>query len=255
MKSRTSNRGYGLLAQYYDRIFPPHLFNWSQAARQRLLGHILPRVESACDLACGTGTTALQLAGMGINTFAVDLSPGMCRLARQKARHARLPVRVLRADMRTFRLPEPVDLVLCEFDALNHVPRKADLTRVARSVARALRPGGHFYFDVNTRPAFEAMWPRTWWLENRGVAVVMRGGSDPRHDKAWSDIEWFLRDGNRWRRRRERVEEVCWSPKEIRGALRQAGFHRVRAWDAAPFFKNDPVMRPGYRTVYLARKE
>jgi hypothetical protein len=38
--------------------------------------------------------------------------------------------------MRSFRLPEPVDLVLCEFDALNHVPRKADLARVARAIVR-----------------------------------------------------------------------------------------------------------------------
>ena len=61
-------------------------------------------VESACDLACGTGTTALLLARRGIRMFGVDLSPAMCRLARQKARHAGLPLVVLQADMRSFRL-------------------------------------------------------------------------------------------------------------------------------------------------------
>src|SRR5439155_13070088 len=141
-----------LLARYYDSFFTFHL-TWYLRARESLLGKILPRVSSACDLACGTGTTALELARRGIKVFAVDLSPTMCRLAREKARRARIPLRVLRGDMRTFRLPEPVDLILCEFDALNHVPQKADLRRVGRAVARGLRPGGYFYFDVNNRKA------------------------------------------------------------------------------------------------------
>jgi len=200
MPGATASRPYRWLAQYYDRLFTFHL-SWAEAARRRVLGPILPRLESACDLACGTGTTALALAGKGIKMYAVDLSPVMCRLARAKARRARVPLRVLRADMREFRLPEPVDLVSCEFDALNHVPRKSDLALVAKAVARALRPGGYFYFDVNNRLAFERIWPRTWWIEKPGVAIVMRGGYDRRRDRAWSDVEWFIREGSCWRRR------------------------------------------------------
>jgi SAM-dependent methyltransferase len=69
--------------------------------------------------------------------FGVDLSPAMCRQARAKARRTQLPLRVIQGDMRSFRLPEPVDLVLCEFDAVNHVPDKNDLALVAKAVARA----------------------------------------------------------------------------------------------------------------------
>jgi SAM-dependent methyltransferase len=224
------------------------------AARQQVLGRILPHTKSACDLACGTGTTALALAREGIKMFAVDLSPVMCRLAREKARRTGLPLRVLRADMRKFQLPKPVDLVTCENDALNHVPRKADLQMVAKAVARALRPGGYFYFDVNNRLGFERYWTSPWWLEKPGVVLVMRNGNDCRRDKAWCDIEWFIREGSLWRRHRERVEEVCWSPDEIRRTLQEAGFDRLRAWDEAPFFKDSPLVRPGCRTVYLARK-
>jgi SAM-dependent methyltransferase len=225
------------------------------AARQRVLGRILPYTESACDLACGTGTTALAMARAGIRMFAVDLSPIMCRLAHEKARRAGLPLRVLCADMRRFRLPEPVDLITCEYDALNHVPRKADLSMVAKAVARALRPGGYFFFDVNNRLGFERYWAgTTFWTEKPGVVVVMRNSYDRRREKAWSDVEWFIREGRLWRRRHERVDEVCWSSGEIRRALRETGFDRLRAWDATPFFGNNPLILPGCRTVYLARK-
>ncbi len=244
---------YRWLAQYYDQLFSSFRLPLD-LAREHVLRRILPHVEAACDLACGTGTTAMILARKGIRTYAVDLSPLMCRLARGKAAHASLPVHVLRADMRSFRLPEAVDLVTCEADALNHVPHKRDLRSVAKAVARALRPGGHFFFDVNNAIGFKRYWSATVWFERPGVAVVMRNAHNPHADKAWSDIEWFIRDGIYWRRHHERVDEVCWDADQIRRVFRDTGFDKLWAWDAAPFFKNNPLIRPGCRTFYLARK-
>jgi len=242
---------YRWLAKYYD-----HLFDFRRpfdVARQHTVDPILPDVASACDLCCGTGTMALRFAAKGIQTFAVDLSPDMCRIARRKAREAALPVRVIRAEMQDFRLPQSVDLVTCEFDALNHLPRKRDLLRVAKSVARALRPGGHFVFDVNNRLAFERIWSNTWFLDKDPVALVMHGGHEPGSDRAWSDVEWFVRTGRSWKRYHEHIEEVCWSAAEIRDALERAGFGSIRSWDAAPFF-HDALTRAGNRTFWRARK-
>src|SRR3712207_8731907 len=93
---------YRWLAKYYD-----HLFEYRRSfdsARDTILGPILGGVVSACDIGCGTGTTALLFAAKGIRTFAVDLSPEMCRVARRKAREAGLPLQVFCADMRTFKI-------------------------------------------------------------------------------------------------------------------------------------------------------
>src|SRR5436190_20478657 len=109
---------YHWLAKYYD-----HLLDFRrpfELARNRVIGPLLPKVEAACDLCCGTGALAIRLGKQGIKTFAVDLSPEMCRIARSKARGAGVSVKVLQSDMRTFRLPQQVDLITCEFDALNH---------------------------------------------------------------------------------------------------------------------------------------
>ncbi len=244
---------YRWLAEYYDLLFG----SWREpidAARRQLLREILPQVRTACDLACGAGHTALELARSGIKVYGVDLSPGMCRVAREKAAVARLPIRILRGDIRTFCLPEQVDLITCEYDAVNHVPQKQDLAGVAAAVWAALKPGGHFYFDVNNRSGFKSYWCTTLWIEKSGVVLVMKNGNDHLRDRAWCDVEWFIREGALWRRHRERVEEVCWSGKEIRSALREAGFDRIGAWDGAPYFKGNPLIQPGCRTIYLARK-
>jgi len=100
-----SAKPYDWLARDYDPLFAAYRGPMDEA-REKLLGRILPAVESACDLACGTGTTAVGLARRGIRMYGVDLSPVMCRLARAKARKAGVAVRVSRADMLDFRLPD-----------------------------------------------------------------------------------------------------------------------------------------------------
>ena len=244
---------YRWLARYYDDLFPFHL-SWFENARQAALGEILPRTRVACDLGCGTGTTAVRLAARGIRMYAVDISSEMCKGARAKARQAKQRLRVVQADMRDFHLPEPVDLVLCEFDALNHVPEKSDLARVLNSVAAALEPGGYFYFDVNMRLALESVWPGTWFREQPGMAVVMNTFFDAATERCTTDIQWFLQKGRLWQREQESVEQVCWTDSEIRHELAEAGFGEVATWDALPFFTGDNSILPECCTFYRTRK-
>jgi SAM-dependent methyltransferase len=252
LREAAVSKPYQYLSQYYDEIFLPFR-SPIDTAREHVLRRILPRAQTACDLACGTGTTALMLARRKIRVYAVDLSPQMCGLTREKARREGLPVRVVRADMRSFRLPEVVDLVLCEFDAVNHVPQASDLPKVAAAVHRALRPGGYFFFDVNNARAFKKYWTGTVWVERPGIAVVMRNGHSPQLDRAWVDIDLFVRERKHWLRNYERVEEVCWRSARIKKVFRNAGFDRLHTWDAAAFWKS-PRLPAGCRTVYLARK-
>ena len=255
MTAATRNHPYRYLADFYDSMLSSKTFTAIQeAARNAVLGPVLSRVHTACDLACGTGTTAVRLAKSGIQTIGVDNSPRMCRNTREKARRAKVSIRVLQADMRKFRLPGKVDLVLCEADSINHLDTKEELAQVAKCVAGALQPMGWFYFEVNNHLGFERYWKDIWWVEKPGRILVMRNGNDACHDRAWCDAEWFIRSArNTWQRRRERVEEVCWSEREIRRCLKNAGFNRVRARDASPFY-NSPLITPGCRTFYLAQK-
>lgn len=244
---------YQWLSEFYDAFFGSY-GPVAAGIRETILRDVLPRVTTACDLCCGTGTTAIDFARRGMRVWAVDLSPAMCRAARAKAREHGLAVRVMRADMRYFRLPEPVGLVTCEFDALNHVPEKTDLPAVLRSVAGALTPGGWFFFDANNRLSLEKVWPMASFFERPGAVVMFHGGFDAARERGWTDIDFFLRQGNCWRRRREHVEEVCWTAEEMKGALAEAGFSRVKMWDAKRFFPDNPYIGAKHRTYYLARK-
>ncbi len=93
---------YRWLAEYYDRLLSGHV-PWMERAREHALGGLIKKVESACDLACGTGSSAVEFAQRGIKMYGVDLSPAMCRLAREKARSA--GVKIARAARRHAQFP------------------------------------------------------------------------------------------------------------------------------------------------------
>jgi len=255
-----SPRPYALLAQFYDALTPfaPAM---NHHARQRILGKTLRQVRSACDLACGSGETALELARRGLRVYAVDLSPALCRITRDKARRARLAVRVLRADMRRFRLPREVDLVTCEFAALNHLPRQADLPRVFRAAARALRPGGWFLFDLNTPASLREQTNMTEWMEKPEFKLLLRGRYQPQRRTGVLTFDWFVPAhpaggpvGKLWRHQQETVDHIAWSDAEIRRALRRAGFLRVRFFDGLDVRPRMRGAKRGYDSYYLAQK-
>jgi len=247
------NRPYHWLAEYYDDIFNLH-HAWFDDARRKILGRALSTAASGCDLCCGPGRAAVQLALRGIRMYGVDRSLIMCRQAREKAKAAGASLKVIHADMRDFKLPEPVDFMICEYDALNHLDKASDLASVARCVARSLKPGGYFYFDVNHTRAFTEVWGNTWMVDLPDVALIMHGGFKEETGKGFIDVHWFVRNGKLWQRHFEYIEQVAWTGREVRDHLAASGFGAVRAWDATPFFEGDSHITPGCRTFFRARR-
>jgi SAM-dependent methyltransferase len=103
--------------------------------------------EPIVELAVGTGRVAIPIARKtGKRVIGIDRSPAM--LARARERSHGLPVELREGDMRDFELEEPVDLVICPFRSLLHLPTWQDKRRVFERVAQALRPGGRFAWNA-----------------------------------------------------------------------------------------------------------
>ena len=83
-------------------------------------------------------------------------------------------------DMRLLRLPQTVDLVTCQFEALNYLTTTDDLHSAMVSFGRALTSGGSAVFDVTTERLDEPVENRLVYLQrspNRSVTV--RTAYDP----------------------------------------------------------------------------
>jgi SAM-dependent methyltransferase len=223
-------RPYSHLARAYDAALGRDNFERTRRAFVRLVRRHGIRFRTAADLGSGTGLFARYLARCwGARVFAVDRSGDMLREAALKTNGER--VTPLRQDLRTLSLPERVDLATANFDTLNHLLSAPDMECALRRVARALRPGGHFIFDLIT--------PADPLGGRRGrVRVVHSARGILLQRMAWDPHQHIIRiQVIVWPRGCpvafvEEHLERAWIPRFIAAWLRDAGFDVLGVYDA-----------------------
>ncbi len=150
---------YADLASHYDRAVGRPFFGPLQRAFDELVARYDLRFRDVLDLGCGTGLFACHVAERyKVPVLGIDNAPAMLAVARRGCRSCR--VGFMQMDLRAMTLPWRFDLVTANFDTLNHVSEPAQLQDVLRAVARLLRPGGHFVFDLLTPAAARSLGPR-----------------------------------------------------------------------------------------------
>jgi ubiquinone/menaquinone biosynthesis C-methylase UbiE len=140
--------------------------------------------EPIVELGVGTGRIAIPIAQeTGKRVIGFDRSPAMLAVGRERA--GDLPIEFREEDMRELELDAPVDLVICPFRALLHLPTWADRRRAFERVAAALKPGGRFAFNafafsgtIAARQERGDSWeiPRYVWADSR--IDITRGRGD-----------------------------------------------------------------------------
>jgi ubiquinone/menaquinone biosynthesis C-methylase UbiE len=129
---------YRKMAQDYDETTGQTEELQRAFARARELLQQQAPVEQMLELACGTGTWTRALLPLGRELTAIDASPEMLALARQKVGNAL--VQFQQADLFQWQPKQQYDLVFFA-NWLSHVPPQR-LDAFLGTVARAVRPGG-----------------------------------------------------------------------------------------------------------------
>ncbi len=220
------------------------------------LGQLLERhgvrVESALDLACGTGTLAIALAAKGCKVYGVDASAAMLEQARAKMREAGVDVEFAQQDMRSFELPAPVDLATCMYDSLNYLLSLDDLRKVFHAVANALRDGGHFIFDMNTVYNFGRFrQPQDFLNDGEEAALMHRCVFDGHTKQLTTTITGFIKRGELYERFVETHMQRACEDGEVEASLDGAGLEVVGRY--ACFTFDDPC-EDSTKTMWVARK-
>jgi SAM-dependent methyltransferase len=196
------------------------------------------------DLGCGSGLLTERIAAAGAPVLGVDASRPMLRRARARCARHGARVRLLTRDLAALGLAPRHGLALACHDVLNHMPTRAALVRVLRSVRRALAPGGLFVFDALTPWAFAHYWPdNTHRLDGPHGDLWMECDFDPLHRRGTAHMTAYVKTGRgRWARHRTTLHEYAWSDRELAAALRAAGFAELwrMPWSAWP----EPGERP-----------
>lgn len=139
----------------YERLSQVYDFDWGKFSEKylSLIAELLEErgIKRAriLDLACGTGTLAVELAKLGHHVHGIDISPEMIEKANSKsAGLANLTFEV--QDMTGFSVGDRFDLVTYTFDSINYLVTPDSVEQTFCRVAGALRKSGLFIFDSNT---------------------------------------------------------------------------------------------------------
>lgn len=102
-----------------------------------MLGQLPPRCSEALEVGCGTGAFARSLADRSERVVAIDLSPRMVEVARNRARE-HPNVEYVVADANFWEFPVKRFDCVASITTLHHLP----LAPTIRKMRYALRPGG-----------------------------------------------------------------------------------------------------------------
>jgi len=103
-------------------------------------------VRTVLDVCCGTGLMAAALTTLGYRVAGVDASSSMLARARARLGSDALLIRETLPDL---SIDGVFDAAVATFDGLNYL-RPTQLRSTLAVLARRLRPGGWFVFDLHT---------------------------------------------------------------------------------------------------------
>ena len=137
---------YSRLAGVYDEIVVDPCHGTWASFLDELWSTDGDGVQAVLDLCCGTGLLAAELIARGYRVVGVDASAAMLARARERLGPEVLLSRTTLPDL---AVDGGFDAAVCTFDGLNYLtPDELRLTLAA--VARRLRHGGWFVFDLHT---------------------------------------------------------------------------------------------------------
>lgn len=155
---------YDKLASQYDKLF----LNWNATVTEQaqLLDglfrkHGFSPAARVLDCACGIGTQAIGLAGLGYAVTASDISAEELREAERRAAEHHTEIAFARADFRALEtvFPDTFDIVIAMDNALPHMLTAEDLQAAANSIVSRLAPGGIFVASIRDYDALLAQKP------------------------------------------------------------------------------------------------
>lgn len=203
--------------------------------------------DTVCELACGTGNITAELEKRGYDITGVDISSDMLAVASEKLGKARL----ICADMVHFQTKNEYEAFLCMIDGMNYVTVPKAAERVLKNVKKSLKKNGVFIFDVSTRYKLERILGNETYIHSEyDVFYSWENQYIEKYNLSDMLLNFFVRQGDSYRRFEERHLQRGYSERELRIMLERAGFTEINVYDELTL---NPPKADSERIVFVCR--
>lgn len=240
---------YTVLAAGYDFVMEHVDYEaWADYIHELITTHH-DSPDILAELGCGTGSLAIALHRYGHTDYlATDVSNAMLDVARRKAEAANAGIRFAQADFSSFRLLQPVDVLLLLYDGMNYLLDVDKLRGLFASAYQALNAGGILIVDQSTpsnslqnEPYFEDQG------EKGGFSYRRRSQYDADSYLHTTTIEISVGDDSF----RETHVQKAYTIQEIERLIHDSGFDVLSAYDG---FSLDEAHENSERIHWVLRR-
>ncbi|HCA04644.1 MAG TPA: class I SAM-dependent methyltransferase [Ruminococcaceae bacterium] len=242
---------YSSFADYYDALMEDARYSERCDYLLSLLKRHGNKAGYTLDLACGTGSLAIELKKRGVEVFGADASVEMLSEAMQKSLEQGLHILFVNQKMQELDLPEKIDTCFCTLDSINHITDEETLQTAFNRLGGFMETGGLFVFDVNTVYKHrKVLGDNAFIIENDRVFCAWQNTLEE-NDIVSIDLDFFERDGSVYYRQSENFCERAYSDTQLRTMLKAAGFAVEAVYGDFTF---DEPAHDEQRAVYVARR-
>lgn len=117
--------------------------------REVFNSHVGRQPESFIDLAAGPGLHAIEMARLGLDSAALDLSPEMVQYGIQKAKAKGTSIEYRQGNIANFTWDSKFDLAGIFMDSLSYLTDNESVVSHLQAVARVLNPGGLYVLEMS----------------------------------------------------------------------------------------------------------
>ncbi len=212
-------------------------------------------VKNICEIACGSGTMSIELEKRGYILSSSDLSEEMLSLAENKSRNANCRnITFTKQDIRSFVVYSKADAVICMLDSINCLTSPKYLEECFNSTKDALKDGGLFIFDINSKFKFENVYSdNAYILEDDGVLCAWQNFYNSKSKVCDFLLSFFIMQSDgMYERHNEDIRQKMYTVKTISNYLSKSGFEICGIFCDFDFTKADE--NKDERIFFVARK-
>jgi len=219
---------YKKYAKFYDKIYSKKDYEKEAEFIENIIKKHKINGKTILDVACGTGSHDFFLTKKSYSITGVDINESMLKIARKKVKNARF----IKGNMHNFKSSKKFDILLCLFTVMNYNKNEKELLATLKNFNSLLKKPGIAIFDFGfvKGKIKEETFMDVFSEKNLEIARISRAFPE---EGNILNIKFLMliKDKGRVDFSLDEHKVRAFSIKEVKEAMRNAGFRKINAYE------------------------